>query len=304
MAAFMKGSGQESEVLRYKTIYMLGVVGLLLAAWGNADARTSGIAQDAPRLPLIDPGLHPAAATSPHPRFDKISALKISQAAIGHTLTGYTFHDRRGRLVKLSAFRGKPLIISLIYTRCSPLCPATTRHLAQVVNTVRGAVGKGSFNVITVGFDPLHDTPERMRLFARQQGVSGEAHWAFLSADQSTITRLTAALGFLFTPSAKGFDHLVQTTVVDADGTIYRQIHGIDFDPGLLTNAMRKLVFGRVPKALSLSLLVSRARLHWTHYDPDTGTYRFAYGMLIAMGFSAVLLIVIGISLVRFLRDP
>ncbi len=289
-------------MLRRKTIYMLGVAGLLFAAWGNPDARASGIAQGVP--PPAAPGLHPAAATPRHPQFDKASALKISQAAVGHTLTGYTLYDRRGRRVNLSNFRGKPLIVSLICTRCSPLYPATTRHLAHVIHAVRGAVGKGSFNVITVGFDALHDTPGRMRLFARQQGVSSEAHWAFLSADKSTITRLAAALGFRFTPSAKGFDHLVQATVVDANGKIYRQIYGMNFDPGLLTEAMRELVFGRVPNVLSLSLLVSRARLHWTHYDPTTNTYRFSYGMLIGMGFSAVLLIVIGISLVRLLRSP
>ena len=292
---------EAAGMLRRRTVYMLGMAGLLLTSWGDADARMIRIAQDAPRLVPSTPAPHLDTAASHHQTFDKTSAMKISQAAIGRTLGDYTLHNRQGRLVKLSDFRGKPLIVSLIYTHCLPLCPATTRNLAHAVDRTRGAVGKDGFNVITVGFDALHDTPEAMRSFARQQGVINEPNWAFLSADQSTITRLAADLGFLFSPSAKGFDHLVQVTVVDAHGKIYRQIYGMDPDPDLLTETMRELVFGHAPQSLSLSLLVSRARLHWTQYDPSTGTYHFGYGILVALGFSALLVIVIGISLVRFL---
>ena len=290
-------------VLRRRTVfYMLGVAGFLLAAWSNVDARASGIAQNSSRnLPSASPS-RPGAATSRHRKFNKASALKISQAAIGRTLTGYTFHDRRGRLVKLSDFRGKPLIISLIYTSCFHICPTTTRNLAHAVGVARSAVGKDAFNVITIGFDTLQDTPERMRAFARKQGVSYETNWAFLSANKSTITRLAADLGFFFTPSSKGFDHLIQATVVNTNGKIYRQIYGMNFNPGLLTETMKELVFGLVPKSLSLSSLVNRARLYCTHYDPSTGTYQFDYGMLFAMGLGAFVLTGMGIFLVRFLR--
>jgi len=289
-------------VLLYRTIYMLGVSALLLAAGGDAYARTTGGLKDVSLIPPSVPALQHKNTTPRHQAFDKASALKTSQAAIDRTLTGYSLRNRHNRPVRLSDYRGKPLVISLIYTSCFHICPATTQNLARAVHKARSAVGKDKFNVITVGFDALHDTPERMRGFAHQQGVSGETDWAFLSADKATIARLSADLGFLFTPSVKGYDHLIQTTVIDENGEVYRQIYGMNFDQGRLTETMKELVFGLVPKSLSLSDFVNRARLYCTHYNPATGAYQFDYAMVFAMGTGAFVLTGMGIFLIRFLR--
>jgi len=234
--------------------------------------------------------------------FDRDKALKNSQDAIGRTLSGYTFHDRNGKLVKLSDFHGKPLLISLIYTSCFHVCPATTQKLSRAIKTTRSAVGKNKFSIVTIGFDTLHDTPDRMRGFARQQGVSNVHGWKFLSTDKPTITRLTTDLGFIFVPSPKGFDHLIQTTVVDKNGKVYRQIYGTGFDPSILTGAMKELVFGLSPTTLSLSSLINRARLFCTIYDPSTGTYQFNYAMIFGMSVGALMVAVSGFFLIRFLR--
>jgi len=234
--------------------------------------------------------------------FDSDKALKISQSAIDRSLADYHFHDRNGKLVKLAGFRGKPLVISLIYTSCFHICPATTQSLARAVKATRSAVGEDKFSIVTIGFDALHDTPKRMRGFARQQGVSGAHHWNFLSADKATITHLAADLGFIFVPSPKGFDHLIQTTVVDKEGKVYRQIYGMDIDPSILTETMKELVFGLSPETLSLSSLVNRVRLFCTVYDPSTGTYKFNYAMIFGMTVGTLMLSVAGFFLVRFLR--
>jgi len=234
--------------------------------------------------------------------FDSAKALEISQSAIGRSLADYHFRDRNGKPVGLAGFRDRPLVISLIYTSCFHICPATTQSLARAVKAVRSAVGKDKFSIVTIGFDALHDTPERMNGFARQQGVSSVRHWNFLSADEATITRLAADIGFIFVPSPKGFDHLIQTTVLDKDGRIYRQIYGVDIDSAILTETMKELVFGLSPETLSLSALVSRARLFCTVYDPSSGTYKFNYAMIFGMATGALMLGAGGFFLVRFLR--
>ncbi len=235
--------------------------------------------------------------------YDSEVALKTSQAAIGRRLGGYTFRDRQGHVVRLEDFRGKPLVISLIYTSCFHICPATTQNLARAAAVARSAVGRDAFHVVTIGFDALHDTPERMRGYARQQGVSREKNWVFLSADQVTIARLTADIGFLFTPSPKGFDHLIQTTVVDKSGKVYRQIYGMSFDPALLTEALKELVFGLSPATLSLDSLINRVRLFCTVYDPSTGTYQLNYAMISGMIVGAFVLVGTGIFLLRLVRN-
>jgi protein SCO1/2 len=290
-----------------RTVVLINVLAsiLILAAWTPACAQAS---TDRGFLAAAKDRLH---GMSQQPvqnlksfgkDFDSGKALKISQATIGQTLADYALHDRNGKLVRLSDFHGKPLLISLVYTSCFHICPATTQNLSRAVRATRSAVGKDKFSIVTIGFDTLRDTPERMRAFARQQGVSNENHWRFLSTDKATITRLTSDLGFIFVPSPKGFDHLIQTTVVDKEGKIYRQIYGMNFDPSNLTEAMKELVFGLSPKTLSLSSLVNRVRLFCTVYDPSTGTYKFNYAMIFGMTVGVLMLSVAGFFLVRFLR--
>jgi len=235
--------------------------------------------------------------------FDSDAALQTSQAAIGHKLGAYSFHDRNDKEVTLSDFRGKPLIISLIYTSCFHICPTTTKSIARAIKAARSAVGENKFATISIGFDVLHDTPERMRSFARQQGVAGEDNWSFLSTDKATMARLATDMGFMFTPSSKGFDHLIQTTIVDKEGEIYRQIYGMAFDPSILTEAMKELVFGLSPATFSLASLTDRVRLFCTVYDPASGTYKLNYGMIFGMIVGIFMLLLTGIFFYRFLRD-
>ena len=116
--------------------------------------------------------------------------------------------------MKLDQFRGKPLVLSMVFTSCYQICPMTTRHLSKVVQKARKALGDDSFNIAVVGFDTAVDTPDAMRFFAAKQGVSDKG-WSLLSTDQSTITALSEELGFQYYASSNGFDHLIQATVID-----------------------------------------------------------------------------------------
>jgi len=234
--------------------------------------------------------------------FDREVALKASQAVIGNVLDDYSFRDRDNQIVNLTELRGKPLVLSLVYTSCYVICPTTTSNLAAAVHQARSAVGDDAFTVLTVGFDTRQDTPERMRAFARQRGISRDNNWKFLSTDATTIKRFAAATGFLYVPSDKGYDHLIQTTVIDKSGRIYRQIYGMNFDSPLLAGALKELVYSLSPANLSLSSLIGRARLFCTSYDPSTKTYKFRYAMVFGMLVGVVLLLVLGVVLYRFLR--
>lgn len=219
------------------------------------------------------------------PVFDSKIALQKSQAAIGQTLDGYTLTKPTGEKVDLSAFRGKPLIVSLIYTSCYHTCSTATRFLATVVDKAREAFGNQSFHVVSIGFDTRFDTPKAMASFARQQGIDSQPNWSVLSGSAETIQRLTDQLGFIFQLSPKGFDHLVQATIIDAQGVVYRQVYGESFQTQLLTEPLRTLILGTPPveQETSVEELVRRVRFFCTTYDPNTDAYRFDYSLFIGM---------------------
>ena len=212
--------------------------------------------------------------------FSREDALAFSQAAIGETLADVTLVSSDGQQIAVEEFRGKPLVISLIFTSCHHICPSTTQYLQEVVKKARGALDEDSFQVVTVGFDVANDSPERMAQFGRTNGVT-DSRWQFLAGDELAIDSLVNQLGFIYLPSSRGFDHLIQSTIVDADGRIYRQVYGITFPTPQLIEPLKELVFGHPKEQSSLSYLGNRIRLFCTVYDPATDSYRIDVSVFI-----------------------
>lgn len=215
--------------------------------------------------------------------FQYKSALQASQDAIGKSLSNFPLTDERSRAVSLNDFRGKPLIISMIYTSCYKICPMTIQHLSSVVEKARKTLGSDSFSVAIIGFDTQNDNPLSMGRFAKKQGIE-DKNWAILSANPKTIKALTKELGFVYFASPNGFDHVVQATVLDEDGKIYRQVYGEVFDTPLLVEPLLELVLDKPRTEQSfVDNLISKVRFFCTTYDRNTDSYHFDYSLFIGM---------------------
>ena len=251
---------------------------------------------------LADQRAHGAAAVNP--QYDPDAALAYSQAVIGSQLDDYLLRDRAGNQLSLSAFRGKPLLINLIYTSCFHACPVVVQTLDAAVDVAAETFGADAFNVVSIGFDGDVDTPERMRAFAAAQGISHD-NWKFLSTDSETVFRLAAQVGFIFFPSTKGFDHLAQTTLIDTNGVVYYQVYGSEFDAPILVEPMKDLIFGRAGNYTSVDGLVNRLLLFCTIYDTSSGRYRFDYSFFVSVAIGLFSLIGVAVFLVRnWRREP
>jgi protein SCO1 len=217
--------------------------------------------------------------------FDPDEALRLSRAAIDRPMESYTLRNRIGRLVTLEdVTQGKPYILSLVYTSCYHTCSVATRSLAEVVEKANDTFGKDSFNIITIGFDTRFDKPRSMASFAKQQDLEDEANWFFLSSTPATIQKLVKNVGFTYQPSPRGYDHLIQATVVNADGVIYRQVYGETISTPLLLEPLKELILGQPPATETITEnIVRRVRLFCTSYDPTQDAYRFDFSIFINM---------------------
>jgi len=242
----------------------------------------------------------PAMADTNIPEIDEAKAIKISQAAIGKAIGEYTMIDSAGRTVRFSDFKGRPLLVNFIYTSCAHSCGIITSHLANVYENAWDVLGKDGFASVTIGFDTPRDTPQRMRSFLRKQGVRETLSWKFLSADEKTIKSLTETAGFTYFKSPKGFDHLDQVTIVDAEGKIHSQIYGAAFDKPLLIEPLKELVLGTPAPYRSLADLIKKVRLFCTLYDPASGRYAFDYSLFIQISAGIV---IIGGAIIFLIRD-
>jgi protein SCO1/2 len=213
-------------------------------------------------------------------KLDPRDALARSQAAIGRTVGDYTLQDRGGRQVRLAAYRGKPLLVSFIYTGCFQVCPATTKFLERAVGEAQRTLSGNAFDVVTVGFNLPFDTPEAMREFQKRQGID-LPHWDFLAADAATVDGLARDLGFVWVPTAAGFDHLIQLTILDGRGRVFRQVYGESFELPMLVAPLKELVTGDPSPVENLAGFIERVRILCTVYDPRAGKYRLNYGLFI-----------------------
>jgi len=224
--------------------------------------------------------------------------LKMSEEAKGRALPDIVFTDTEGQTVRLSDYRGKPLLVTLIYTGCVNVCPTLIENLVPAVEVASEALGSDSFAVITVGFDIRQDTPQKLKSFARTRGAD-MPNWKFLAADQVSLDALAHAVGFGFFNRPGGFDHFSQVSLVDAEGRLHGQVYGAVFDPPVIVEPLKNLVFGKNVPVHSLERLIDRIKYYCTVYDPRTGRYYFNYSLFIGVAIGLACLGLVFFTLVR-----
>lgn len=224
--------------------------------------------------------------------------LEISEDAKGRTLPDIVFTDTEGQMVRLSDYRGKPLLVTLIYTGCVNVCPTLIENLVPAVEVASEALGSDSFAVITVGFDISQDTPQKLKSFARTRGAD-MPNWKFLAADQASLDALAHAVGFGFYSRPGGFDHFSQVSLVNAEGRLHGQVYGAVFDPPVIVEPLKNLVFRKNAPVHSLERLIDRVRYYCTVYDPRTGRYYFNYSLFIGVAIGLACLGLVSFVLLR-----
>jgi protein SCO1 len=233
------------------------------------------------------------------------AALRASQAAIGRSLAGgidaLPLRDALNRPVRLADYRGKPLVVSFIYTGCFQACPVTTQRLKQGVQAARAALGDDSFQVVSIGFNQPFDDPAAMGAFARQNRID-DPRWAFLSVGAADVAALTQAFGFSFEATPKGFDHVTQLTLVDAGGTIAAQVYGENFELPMFVGPLKDLLSGQAARTVSLDGLWRKVKLYCTVYDPASGGYRLNYSLFFEIFCGVTVLAALAAFMTRELR--
>jgi len=255
---------------------LLGFIAALLLLAANP-LRADETAGDKPKLTARPQSANSGLALT---TLDEKAAFTLSQAAIGKTVGDFVLLDRQGRPVELSRYRGKPLVVTFIYTACFQVCPTITRNLQKAVDTTVSVMGADRFNVISIGFNQPFDSPAALADFSRQYGIR-LPNWEFLSPAPAIVGDLTANFGFSYVATPAGFDHINQVTLVDADGRIVRQVYGEKFTAEDLAEPLKLLITGSAipPEVGTLQEIMERVRILCSIYDPITGRYRTNYSL-------------------------
>src|SRR5215471_5866429 len=88
--------------------------------------------------------------------------------------------------------KGKIVIISFIYTRCTDICPLTTARLAQLEEKLGDVVGRDIF-MLSMSVDPENDTPQRLKEYS--QAFQTGPGWTFVTGKLDEIRAINFKFG-------------------------------------------------------------------------------------------------------------
>jgi protein SCO1 len=102
--------------------------------------------------------------------------------------------DQFGTSVKFHSdlVKNKIVVIDFVFTNCSTTCPVLTAKLQAVQNALKAA-GRNSVQFISISVDPTHDTPDVLKAYADDHGISD--NWRFVTSAQNSLQPLLAAFG-------------------------------------------------------------------------------------------------------------
>ena len=168
----------------------------------------------------------------------------LERAADGRVL------DETGAERSLRALlEGKTTVMAFIYTRCGDICPEATMLLYELHGIASADPAlHDQLQLITISFDPEHDTPEVMALHAEAL-AGGSAGWRFLTTSGEAALR--PILDAYDQPSGRKTDpddplgplaHQLRVFLIDGKGEI-RNIYSVGFlDPRLVLTDVRTIL--------------------------------------------------------------
>jgi len=145
--------------------------------------------------------------------------------------------DQDGRARHLSDLRGRPFVASMIYTRCTSVCPRLTEDLKNLERALPSR-DRARVRFVLFSLDPEHDTPAALRAFAAEHGLD-PGRWTLLATHADDLRTLAAVLGVRYRPDEGGqIAHSALIAVVDGEGVIRHRQLGTGNDPGPLRAAV------------------------------------------------------------------
>jgi protein SCO1/2 len=142
----------------------------------------------------------------------------------GRTGTRYEAGGREQRAAAAHFAEGTPSGAHIhVHDLSAPdFCPLMDRNFASVQNEIKKTPALADVRLVSVSFDPAHDTPAVLKTHA-QALQADPAVWHFVTASADDIKGFAAQFGVIAEPSEESpaiLTHNLSTAVIDADGRL------------------------------------------------------------------------------------
>ena len=144
----------------------------------------------------------------------------------------FALRDERNRPVSMEQFRGRPVVVTFLYTTCEDTCPTQAQQVKGALDLLDRPVP-----ALAIAVDPPRDTPAKARDFLDKYDLSGRLRWVLGSrAELEELWR-----GFAIQEQLPDEEHQSRIVLVDRDGFQRIGFPGSQATPERLAHDLREL---------------------------------------------------------------
>jgi protein SCO1/2 len=156
----------------------------------------------------------------------------------GEQVPDFHFVNQEGRAIHLAQFRGEPLLITFIYSRC-PLpdyCIRMSNNFAEVEQILQknNPTAFAKLQMLSISIDPGFDNPKVLRQYGKTYAGAVDPnlkHWTFATGQPGDIRKAAVFFALSYETQNGQIIHDLRTALLDADGKIASFYRGNQWKP-------------------------------------------------------------------------
>jgi protein SCO1/2 len=172
-----------------------------------------------------------------------VQQQRAAQAALQGTdlnkspAPNFALTDQYGKKVALENFRGKPVVLTFLYTTCPDVCPLTAEYLHQSMEQLGADAAK--VGIVAVSTDPQKDDVAAALRFSQQHRM--ENYWHYLVGTKDELSPIWSNYSVAAQQLEKTVMHTSVIYFIDKEGR-ERTLIMDTFQPEQITHNLQALL--------------------------------------------------------------
>jgi protein SCO1/2 len=156
----------------------------------------------------------------------------------GTPAPNFRLTDQFDNQISLQQFKGKPVVLTFLYTHCPDICPLTAERLHSTMLEL----GKDARNVgvLAITTDPKRDDVAAALHFSQQHQMTN--YWHYLTGTDQQLSPIWVGYTIYAQAQQQNINHSMAIFVIDKQGRERVFLSSNDFTPAQLTTDLQILL--------------------------------------------------------------
>ncbi|HUO60386.1 MAG TPA: SCO family protein [Candidatus Acidoferrales bacterium] len=176
------------------------------------------------------------------------STSAVRMPSPGEVVPDFHFVDQNGRKVSIAHFRGNPLLVTFVYTRC-PLpdfCIRMSNNFVEVAKTLKqqNPAAYAKLQMLSISIDPEYDKPAVLKQYAMNYMGNTDPkleHWTLVSGTPEETRKAAQFFGLTYLKDDLQIVHDLRTAIIAPDGKLVELYEGNEWKPADVAAKMASL---------------------------------------------------------------